>query len=147
MWKQRRTTLLLPQRRPPPRLEDRLSTRCWAPSSQRVGTSPWKEHPHWRCWQRERPGSAMPRVIRHCHRTATGKLDKVLHTLLEGGQGTHRGTEAGHGEMIKVIQQRDTLPMARGVMKADLHHTEPIILPAADAATHIICQPSTLAFP
>ena len=55
-------------------------------------------------------------------------------------------TKAGHGKVVEVVQQWDALAVAGRVMKADLHHTEAIVLPAADTAHDIVCQPPALAF-
>ena len=48
--------------------------------------------------------------------------------------------------MVKVCEQGNA-PVARGVVEGDLHRTELIVLAAADASQHVVCQPPLLAVP
>lgn len=52
----------------------------------------------------------------------------------------HRLAECSHAELIEVCEERDT-PMLSSVMEGDLHSTEAVIVPAADASQHVVRQP------
>ena len=65
---------------------------------------------------------------------------------LAGEKECYRSAEGSHAEVVEVCEKRDAAVL-RGVVKGHLHCAEVIILPAADAAQHVVCQPPLLAVP
>ena len=61
-------------------------------------------------------------------------------------RGGYCSAEGGHAEVVEVCEEGDAAVLG-SVMKGDLHSAEVIVLPAADAPQHVVCQPPLPAVP